>query len=301
MSGKNCYAADMIRYRLFFSGLCAMLALAVSAANAKDTIDDDLVYKATIGNAAQVQQLLKGGASPNAVNTEGWSALSLAANRIDGEALPIVKVLVEAGADVNGSANGYSAVINAARNSQVDVVAYLLDHGANPRSVDHNGNDLTWIARHVREPAMQTLVDAVFERERKREQELRSEENLKRLVKEYSYALCEAKYWAFYVASKQDPDMDKEKLTAHINQRLKDANEASRQLFHYFPHLDQPGFQKMTSLSQQTVQQDLEGLISNRNRKAHGVGTQEDMNSRCAKISGHWSASLQTAGEKSAR
>lgn len=285
---------DMKRYLLLLLFACTACLWQVADASASRALDDDLLYECTLGSTQEVQRLLKQGASPNATNPDGWTALALAANRIDDDALPIVTLLVEAGANVNGGKRGYYPVINAAKNSQVKVVEYLMDYGADPRSLDAEGHSLVWISEQVREPELVALMEKTFMRERAQEKALRSEENLKKLVRDYSYALCESKYWSYYLASKQDPETNKSALRARIQERMQDARHSNQLLYRYFPHMDKQGFSLVSTQSQKIVQRQLDNLVSNRNRKEQGVGTLEDMDRRCSKIANRWKVSLTT-------
>ncbi len=283
-------------YRCFLA-CCLFVIFTVASltpAYAGKGLDEELVYEATLGDAAQVEKLLRKGANPNATSPEGWTALAIAANRIDDEAMPIVKLLVEEGANVNGGLRGYQPVVNAARNSQVEIATYLLQYGADPRSTDHNGRDLMWISHHVRAPELQKIIEEVYEVEKEKEKSFHTEEYLKSLVEEYSYALCEAKYWAFYVASSQDSRMSKVKLKTHISQRINDANHTARLITMYFPDIGTAGFVKVGKESQRRVQKQLEDLVSNRNRKKLGVGTRKDMDKRCSRISHLWNVTLKS-------
>lgn len=86
-----------------------------------------LVYWASLGRTETVRQLLVEKGNPNAMDTEGWSALQAAA---ENGYLEIVKLLVAAGADVDyASANG-TALQFAVRAKQDAVAGFLRSVGA---------------------------------------------------------------------------------------------------------------------------------------------------------------------------
>ncbi|CAF4384462.1 unnamed protein product, partial [Rotaria sp. Silwood2] len=100
-----------------------------------------------------VKRLLAYHANPNHQNQSGISALMLAAEQGYFEC---VKLLVQAGADLELAPNGPSALkmnlcgrtplFCAVKEGRTDIVKYLLDRGANPRVQNHYGVSALWIA-----------------------------------------------------------------------------------------------------------------------------------------------------------
>lgn len=86
------------------------------------------------GNLERVRQLVQEGASLDAVDARGWTALSRAANRGHTE---VVRFLAVIGAAVNAVASdGWTPVMRAARGGHFDVVRLLVEHGAAVDAVD---------------------------------------------------------------------------------------------------------------------------------------------------------------------
>jgi ankyrin repeat protein len=89
-----------------------------------------------------VAYLLKKGANPNIQDKKGATPLLLAAQNGD---LPTIKVLVLNGARVNEQGNsttqheGKTALMQASLGGYTDIVAYLIEKGANPNLKDKNG------------------------------------------------------------------------------------------------------------------------------------------------------------------
>ncbi|MEE9614096.1 MAG: ankyrin repeat domain-containing protein [Thermodesulfobacteriota bacterium] len=132
-----------IRFRLAMVFLSAALLapLAAFASNA------DLVAAAKAGDAAGVSALIDGGASPNATDDDGDTALMLASG--EGHA-DVAALLVEKGAAVNAADRyGWTALMFAAGKGHGGVVKLLLDSGASADAKDIYG----WTALMVAERA----------------------------------------------------------------------------------------------------------------------------------------------------
>jgi ankyrin repeat protein len=94
--------------------------------------------------------LLEYGADVNAIDADGHTALMEAANF---EHLNVVKFLVEHGANVNAAATlggytGYTALIYASERGHVNVVKYLIKHGANINAKKKNGDTALSLAEN---------------------------------------------------------------------------------------------------------------------------------------------------------
>ncbi|MEB3754564.1 ankyrin repeat domain-containing protein [Acinetobacter sp. MD2(2019)] len=81
----------------------------------------ELVYWASLGDAAQIEQLLSVGTDPNQTDDEGYSALHAAA---ENNYLAVVKLLIQHGADATYKSE-YSALELAEMAENTEVVAYL--------------------------------------------------------------------------------------------------------------------------------------------------------------------------------
>ena len=97
-----------------------------------------LTLAAANGDAAMVQRLLKAGANPRAARWNGEAAVMIAAGA---GSLDAVRHLVLGGADVNVAEprRGQTALMWAAAEGHPDVVAGLLEIGADPKTVSKSG------------------------------------------------------------------------------------------------------------------------------------------------------------------
>mgnify|MGYP001826430960 FL=1 len=98
-----------------------------------------LMWASFNGHTAVDALLLEKGAAINARETNGRTALMYASS---GPFAGTVGLLLEKGADVNlqGSAEGFTALMTAAAEGQVEVVQVLLAYGADPDLEDVDGD-----------------------------------------------------------------------------------------------------------------------------------------------------------------
>ena len=107
-----------------------------------------LTEAAIIGSASVISALLDAGADPNTENPEGETPLMAVARSGNVEA---AKLLLDAGADINATEDwgGQSALSWAAARSQVDMVEFLADNGAD---LDRRGVIRQWERKTITEP-----------------------------------------------------------------------------------------------------------------------------------------------------
>jgi ankyrin len=114
---------------LVLATLFGMLALTVPTVTAAEDVPA-LVMAADTGDIAAVRQLLNNHTDPNTSDSKGLTALNWAAysGRLD-----VAQELIAHGAKVDSNTNKdkWTPLINAAAQGHPDIVAFLLDHGAN--------------------------------------------------------------------------------------------------------------------------------------------------------------------------
>ena len=115
-----------------------------------DVIDDErhtpLMWAAFNGHTAVAEYLLDAGAEIDAKDSNGRTALLYASS---GPFEETVKLLLTNGAkvDVQGTLEGFTALMTAAAEGQVGVVRCLLDHGADRSIKDTDGDTALTFAR----------------------------------------------------------------------------------------------------------------------------------------------------------
>ncbi len=101
----------------------------------KDKMQEQLWMGAINGNLTLVKKALENGADiENQYLVQGWTALHAACGLGPEPVLEVVKFLITRGADVNfQNIDGITPLVIAIRQSSVECVKYLVEHGANIR------------------------------------------------------------------------------------------------------------------------------------------------------------------------
>lgn len=278
--------------------LAALVLFFHLPAHAKDLdVQKELSYRIEFGNPNDVRILLDKGADPNGVNDLGWPLVSVAARRTDGKAVDIVDMLVRAGAELNqGGPSRQYPIIIAARNGDVALAHYLLQKGVDTAVRDRNGVEPVEIAKYYgHEEVFEILQELALKRAEELERR-RSPERMQELRRNLVAESCAAQYMAYYFKSGQDKFSDEEKEEA-LADRHTQMTTSINDLFQIFktPMAD---IQVMRDYGAQKIYNEMESLISNRNRRKHGIGAEGDVEKRCGKIADEWQAAQQIEDDK---
>jgi len=246
--------------------------------------DEELLYRITFGSSDDVKILLDKGANANARSNDGNPALSVAVDRSDSEAAAMVAVLLAHGANPNAPDKaGNYPLISAAKNGQAKMVAALIDKGADFHIKTAAGTALIDIARQGGKPEVVKPIQDAIDKENAMAASLRSPERFKEIIRLYGFHSCNYQYWNYYLASRQDPDKAPE-ATHKIEESKATLSQLLQQIQKYYPGVATEDIQRISNDSAKAVYDDLDAMISNRNRAEHGIGHDDDAKARCEKI-----------------
>lgn len=97
----------------------------------------DICTAAMLGRTEDVRAMLA--ESPELSGATGAHNIPLLFYPALGDNVEIVRILYDAGADVNAGEGGNTSLHGAAIRGHTDVIRWLLDHDANPYAVDYDG------------------------------------------------------------------------------------------------------------------------------------------------------------------
>lgn len=295
---------------------------------------NDMVYRVNLGRASDVQILIEKGASVDELNDSGVPIIALASARPDNEGLEMVKVLVEAGADINKTdKRAQNALFYAAKSGNKTVVEYLLSKKIFYTSVDKFGNTARVTAyqagHHEVVEAMDKFVQ--WQNEVNRQKSLEVQKNIDAQIKDYSATLqqqtqqgggdpqnpftppepgsvqditynlsfssCAATYWQFCNSVKQPTEFSNQELQGNINAHTSRVKELSAKLavgYKVSPDVTS----NIISVTEEKVRAELTALPSNEARREESVGTINDMNRRCSKIASIWETKVNPSTDR---
>jgi hypothetical protein len=104
---------------------------------------------------------------------------------------------------------------------------------------------------------------------------------------------CQFEYWRFYLKSKQDKNMNEAALLQRLKDYMKEISLLTMQGAPYFSTFRDGKHNEIATGIRTTIYEELNEMISNRNRRENGVGTEADASKRCGKIVGGLLTSMQ--------
>ncbi len=268
----------------------ALFLLLPSYASAKMLdVQDELSYRVEFGGPADVKMLLDKGGNPNGVNELGWPLVSVAARRTDGLSVEVVDMLVKAGADINqGGPSRQFPIIIAARNGDSKLARYLLEQGADSGVRDRNGVEPVEIAKYYGHNNVYDILEELALKRAEADQKRRSPERLDELRGELVKYSCASQYMSYYFKSGMESSkFSQDDITDEMNARHTEMISAINDLYQIFK-VDMDQIDDMRSYGADAIYKELEAMISPRNRRRLGVGTEKDRNKRCQKIADTW-------------
>ena len=250
-----------------------------------DALSESLIYHTYFGTAQEVQRLLDKGADPNSKDEHGWTALAIATGRNDANALPIATALIAKGADINAAVGRNYPLVNAIINKNGPLVSLLVAHDVSLQILDEKGNSMLQLAKAMGDQDVIYYIDKrLFELEQTKTF-LYSGQHLWQIARRYIFENCAFQYWAFYLKSEQDKGkFDEAAMKKRISDHAAKAQQEASFGSHYFKVFQGANAQTLTTSARQMIYEQLNVMISNRNRRENGVGTEKDFDKRCTAI-----------------
>lgn len=260
----------------------AFLLISWAAEAADAGLDKELLYRLRFSSVEDVKLLLDTGANPNAVSEEGEPALTAAFDRTDNKALEVIQLLIGKGANVNaGGPAGRPPLIEAVKVEDFAAVRYLVEQAkADIHVRDKERNNPLMRAKEYGRNDMAAYFGGLIAAEKPLKPN--TPQFKAQQIRQLALSTCARQYYSFYYGSKQDDVLDAvQKATLQTyTEQMRDAAGDLIGMFQY-EHDKVLRFQKAVNAA---IGGELNGLISNRNRRAKGVGKEEDMKKRCEKV-----------------
>lgn len=254
-------------------------ALTVDAATPKE-YRQELIYRTTLGKAEDVRILLKKVGNPNLTDGMGYPLLYIAAARNDQQAMPVVKVLLEQGADVNFDAGmGHFPIIAAVQSGNIDIIELFFEKGASYRVEDGFGIPLVDYARQSGDPEIRRLIEDRVQEDIRQMVAGRTQSALDDMTYQLVYHTCAMQYFSYYYETDQD-DIPKAEQQATLDKHKKLVSQAASRLAARF-HVGSIELQELFAAGKEGIHAEMEDMISNRWRRKQGVGQPGDMEKRC--------------------
>jgi len=281
-----------------YTFICFFLLLApmTQAQEPTQNSENEFIYRVALGRADDVALLIKEGADVNQHNRAGWPAINVAAARNDSEALPILRLLTDAGADVNDCKPGIECPLIASVKAGNDAaVHFLLEKGADVTVTDASGRTGLQLAKEQGDAALAArLEDATLKHQQEVERK-RTPEYINGLVFQYAFSNCASQYAANFIESGQGTAEENARFAEyrkHYDTLIRSqSNELQRII-----RIPAEKLLNAASKSKEDIVSQLNTYVSNRERQMDGVGTDDDMTRRCNGIASQWN--VQNASKK---
>lgn len=251
-------------------------------------LNSDIVYYANLGTAAKIAEILTKGADPNTKSKEGWPAISLAASRNDREGNGIVQTLVEAGADMNvRDPKGETPIMNAITNNNLNLVRYLIEKGADFRAVNTAGRSVLAFAEYYGNQEIIHLIQETIRLEEEQIREGKSRRRFYRILDDFIFYHCVRQYVSYNQQTELYRGEQKNRAEELSDLAVAKIINAAVELSQNF-RLPQSYTDSIAENTHKMIAQELENLVSNRNRRKLGVGSITDIDKRCTNILNAW-------------
>lgn len=284
---------DTCMKRIVFTRLLLVLCLSMPiASHALKDMNKELIYRVQFSQAEDIKLLLERGGDPNITTRTGMPLVSVAALRKDDGAVAVMRALVEAGANVNeGGRNKEYPIIIAARENNTAMMRYLIEEaGADYMVENRDGLTPLEIAEYYGYHDSLALLRARTETRVQEHHWRSSDEHRDLLYQELGLAFCEHQYMSYYFSSGQGGESKAEQrrtlnaLQSRVRAVMADLNAH----FQARPRV----MDSMKTLITDKLMKEFNEMVSNRQRRQTGVGTEKDVLRRCNRLSSNWFSQL---------
>jgi|GEM_PF-2872275 len=256
-------------------------------------LNADLTYYSNLGTPEKVKEALWLGANPNARSSDGWPAISYAASRNAKESMPIVVLLVDAGADMNiRDPKGETPLMNAITNNNLPLVQFLVERGADFRAVNTKGRTVLAFAEYFGNRDIINFIKETIRIEEEKIREGKSRRRFYRMLDDFIFYNCANQYIAYNQQTDFYKKDEEEKARQLGEQAVAKILNARVELEHNFG-LPNGHTESIAKNTQVMILNELEALISNRNRRKLGIGETADIDKRCKAILNVWRSNFE--------
>lgn len=295
-----------------------------NAPGAKPT-REEIVYRANLGRADDIELLIKNGASPDETNVNGVPIICLAASRTDNEGIEVIKTLIKNGANINGlDKRGQNALFYAAKVGNKDVVRYLLENHIKYTTLDASGNNARVVAYQTGQNAIIEILDNfVLEQNNEVRQkyaeinkelierynaynavilaqaeanrielEKRKKSRVQELVYEIAFASCAQNYWNFCLENKQQTQFNINELNNNIKSQISRVRDFMNTIIRE-QQVNKAIVDPVVKGAGDKIVAKLKEFAGNKARADDGVGTVDDMKMRCNLVATSWQVSKE--------
>lgn len=280
----------MAKRPFFIKLLTLLLCIGLPiAAHATPKADEDLVYQANFGTGSEVAGVLARGANPNAKSAEGWPAISLAATRNDAESIVVADTLIKAGADVNvRDPNGETPLMNAIVANHLAMVRFLISNKGDFRAISTSGRTVLEFAEYYGNPEVVSVVTEAIAHDDREISEGRSQRRFHRILSDFIYNHCVLQYVGYNLGTSLYRTPEEQERAKNLQaMAISKIGNAQVELEHNFK-MNRSYTKSIGDNTQKMVYQEMEDLITNRNRRNKGVGTETDLDNRCKRVVMLW-------------
>lgn len=268
--------------KLVFWMILFFVAANANAQNPPSQVDVELISRTAFGRSDDVKILLEQGADANVKNTNGQPVLNIAASRNDDDGLVMVKLLMANGANFDARDHyGDDALFATVSSGTVETLEYFLTYLPAMTRLDAQNKTLLERAEIRGNEEMVEVIELAEQGENIRLEGNKTEENFRRLLKEFSESACTEAYARFYLKVN---DKEKEHDESYYNNMIVEEAAKRQNLFaqlNRFFDTEKKVYEEVVARSSDAIISQLLRYEKRFHRKVAKIGTEKDIKKRC--------------------